>query len=53
MVRKWDQSAGQGYDGVQIDCWDKDEATRIKAEFQRLRPGVRVYVTWMDFTRRA
>ncbi len=48
-ARRWDSLNGQYPDGIKMDCWNKDEADRFKAEFKRLRPGVPVYVSWMEF----
>jgi hypothetical protein len=48
MVRQWDSKA-MHYDGVRIECFNKEEADALKAEFQRLRPGVPVYTSWYTF----
>lgn len=43
----WDRKRGEFPGGIKMDCIDKDEAERFRAEFQRIRPGVPVYVTWL------
>lgn len=48
-ARLWDQRKDQYPDGIKMDCLDRDEAERFRAEFRRLRPGVPVYVTWLLF----
>jgi hypothetical protein len=46
VIRQFDQLKKQGYEGVKLNCLSQDEAEEIGAEVQRLRPDIRLYLSW-------